>query len=766
MATNIELGELIWKISGDTADIKKKLDQTDKATGKLGGSFKKFAAIAGGALATIGITKLTKELINAASEAEETQNKFNVVFQGLGDEAEIAVDRLNTGFGLSQIGAKKLLADTGDLLSSFGVTGEESLKLSANVAELGADLASFSNFTGGATGATEALTAALFGEAERAKQLGLALNVTEVEKYAESQGLVFKELTRAEKATLTYQLAVKQAKNSVGDFERSIGSFANQSRIAEGKVEDLKVSLGSNLLPIAGLGVKAFNEFGDSALDLADDINDFVTSAEGSEKIGEIVGNIVAGVVAFGEALKPVIDSIGDAFNSIIEPLKEVKGGTEGASVAFVALAGASQILSSGIRILGEFVGAIITQIVNLVDIVVQAGQAIGDFGKLLAREITFEEFKKSAAEAGGAVKNFALGTIEGISNIVSTVIDETTTLFDRTAETAQETADKFAETQEKTKNAVIESLQAQQEEKDEQAENDVEREEERLAQLDELRQEELEKELEANIKKAESVQNYVSIATSAFTSLVSSISSLSAAVTNAQIADLDRKLAEELENNGLAEKSTKDKLNEELSALQLELAAETDEEKKAAILEKINEQQKAIEREKIEADYQKKKAKLEYEGALAKWGLDLAGAIATAPLAIVNALNTGFGAGFPVGVVLGPVLAGVAATAAGIQIAAIASQRPQAPRFAEGGIVQGTQFSGDNILARVNSGEMILNDEQQKELFDVAGGNGSGGKITRIFNTIIMDGVEVAKNTVDLVNRGEFFIESRAVVS
>lgn len=39
---------------------------------------------------------------------------------------------------------------------------------------------------------------------------------------------------------------------------------------------------------------------------------------------------------------------------------------------------------------------------------------------------------------------------------------------------------------------------------------------------------------------------------------------------------------------------------------------------------------------------------------------------------------------------------------------------------FAEGGIVGGSSYSGDRILARVNAGEMILNKRQQSNLFDM----------------------------------------------
>lgn len=43
--------------------------------------------------------------------------------------------------------------------------------------------------------------------------------------------------------------------------------------------------------------------------------------------------------------------------------------------------------------------------------------------------------------------------------------------------------------------------------------------------------------------------------------------------------------------------------------------------------------------------------------------------------------------------------------------------------KFATGGVVGGTSYSGDNVIARVNSREMIITPEQQAELLDVANG-------------------------------------------
>ena len=88
-------------------------------------------------------------------------------------------------------------------------------------------------------------------------------------------------------------------------------------------------------------------------------------------------------------------------------------------------------------------------------------------------------------------------------------------------------------------------------------------------------------------------------------------------------------------------------------------------------------------------------------------------------------------------GPIVGPVLATGLVASGAVQIATIAGQSPpSAGSFANGGIIGGGSFAGDNITANVNSGEMILNRGQQKNLFDIAnGGGGRGANVTVINN-------------------------------
>lgn len=60
--------------------------------------------------------------------------------------------------------------------------------------------------------------------------------------------------------------------------------------------------------------------------------------------------------------------------------------------------------------------------------------------------------------------------------------------------------------------------------------------------------------------------------------------------------------------------------------------------------------------------------------------------------------------------------------------IAAVVSAFAAFGKFENGGIVGGSSFTGDNITARVNSREMILNERQQANLFAMANGSGGSG--------------------------------------
>ena len=75
--------------------------------------------------------------------------------------------------------------------------------------------------------------------------------------------------------------------------------------------------------------------------------------------------------------------------------------------------------------------------------------------------------------------------------------------------------------------------------------------------------------------------------------------------------------------------------------------------------------------------------------------------------------------------------ISAVAALGAVVAAAISAANKPSIQRFANGGIVGGSSFTGDRVSAQVNSGEMILNKSQQANLFRIANGGGTGKEVT-----------------------------------
>lgn len=120
---------------------------------------------------------------------------------------------------------------------------------------------------------------------------------------------------------------------------------------------------------------------------------------------------------------------------------------------------------------------------------------------------------------------------------------------------------------------------------------------------------------------------------------------------------------------------------------------------------------------------------------ALMQLATDQAISISQTARAIVEAVEGATSAAGKTGPLAPVMLAVYIAEMVGLVLGAVAGQVASikqakgilsGEKFESGGIVGGTSFSGDKVVAHVNSGEMILNREQQTRLFDMA--NYGGG--------------------------------------
>ncbi|MCP4373655.1 MAG: hypothetical protein GY797_36980 [Deltaproteobacteria bacterium] len=103
-----------------------------------------------------------------------------------------------------------------------------------------------------------------------------------------------------------------------------------------------------------------------------------------------------------------------------------------------------------------------------------------------------------------------------------------------------------------------------------------------------------------------------------------------------------------------------------------------------------------------------------------------------------------------------------LAASAAAYTGAGVA--RAAAGSFEDGGIVPGTSYTGDNMLANVNSGEMVLNKGQQQNLFNQLQGGGGGMNNSR-FTLVLDNGTELFGSIQQEFDNGGLRVPQRNVV-
>jgi hypothetical protein len=145
------------------------------------------------------------------------------------------------------------------------------------------------------------------------------------------------------------------------------------------------------------------------------------------------------------------------------------------------------------------------------------------------------------------------------------------------------------------------------------------------------------------------------------------------------------------------------------------------------------------------EEEIAKKKKQLAREAAIRDKALGLFSAGINTASAIVEALPN-----IPLSI-----LAGVTGA---LQVATILAT--PLPAFANGGIVPGTSYTGDNVVARLNSGEEVLttNDPRHKYNQGMNGGSGSTRVIVNLSGKPILDAVAKASKN------GTMIIDSRSV--
>lgn len=157
-------------------------------------------------------------------------------------------------------------------------------------------------------------------------------------------------------------------------------------------------------------------------------------------------------------------------------------------------------------------------------------------------------------------------------------------------------------------------------------------------------------------------------------------------------------------------------------------------------------------------SEAKKKGAEMQYKIEMAQWASNILTATANTAVGVTQALAQG---GFPAGIIMGALVGAAGA----VQLASIMAAKP-IKHFAAGGVVggmNGASMGADNTTIAARTGEMIMNANQQRALWDMLNGTGNAAGAGGVNLTINNNAANLV-NVQPQITRGqiELMIDAR----
>jgi phage-related protein len=228
------------------------VEDVEKKSGKASSALGDVAKIAGGFVVAQGLMKLPGLIggfIGGASDLNESLSKVQTVFGSSAGDIDAWSKTAATGMGMTRGAALEAAGTFGNFLQAMGATTPAAADMSKKMVQLATDLGSFNNAD--PTEVLLALRSGLSGESEPLRKFGVALSEAAVSAKAVQLGLsaTGKELTEQQKIQARYAIIMDQTKTAQGDFARTSGGLANQTKILKAELGDAANQIGTAFLP-------------------------------------------------------------------------------------------------------------------------------------------------------------------------------------------------------------------------------------------------------------------------------------------------------------------------------------------------------------------------------------------------------------------------------------------------------------------------------------------------------------------------------------
>lgn len=295
-------------------------------------------------IATVGgIANLGKQAIKLGSDITEVENVVDTAFGAMADKAYAFAETATEKFGLSELAAKQYSGTMMSMLRSSNVAQKEAANMSVNLAGLAGDIASFYNIETDVAFAK--LRSGMSGQTAAMKQLGINMNIANLEAYALAHGITkqYREMTIAEQTALRYNYIMDKSRHIQGDYAKTANTFANQLRLLKLNLQSIAAVIGQGLIAAILPAIKMLNKLMEKLMQAAKVFRDFMYVLFGKKIEAPARGAVddMAGISDYTADMS----SIGDSADDMADGMENTADGMEDATSSAKKLKKALSVL-------------------------------------------------------------------------------------------------------------------------------------------------------------------------------------------------------------------------------------------------------------------------------------------------------------------------------------------------------------------------------------------------------------------------------------
>lgn len=245
------------------------MDSLAKETKSSTSFLRTFATVSASVISIRYVVGTLRDFIEESSSYVENMNLFTIAMGEYAEEATVYAETVQDALGLDISEWTRAQGLLMQLATGFGVAREDAAAMSKTLTQLSYDISSYFNIS-----TDEALTkvrSGISGEIEPLRNLGYALDEATLKRVAYDHGIEksIESMTQAEKAQLRFIAIMEQSGNVMGDLSRTLESPANQLRIIDQEIMQLKRSVGNFLIPMMQVALPLITAIVDELTELS-----------------------------------------------------------------------------------------------------------------------------------------------------------------------------------------------------------------------------------------------------------------------------------------------------------------------------------------------------------------------------------------------------------------------------------------------------------------------------------------------------------------